>query len=177
MLPLLFLSRVINFSSAVLSRRCWPNFSLVAVRGLLIETGAQASGVRASVAGAHGPSCSAACGMRHLPRPGIKPVAPETGGRILNHWTTGEVPQRGISVSSWLWSSFPFILTPPLPVLLARHPLWFWKIVYHSWLSASGHNDSSVEQERNNGFSLTSTLARSERTVFSALLIASHPWL
>jgi hypothetical protein len=48
---------------------------------------------------------------------------------------------------------FSFSPTP----LLARYQLWLWKISYHSWSSALGHNDYLVEQQRNNGFSLMST--------------------
>ena len=36
----------------------------------------------------------AACGIL-VPQPGIEPVPPAVEARILNHWTTREVPKQG----------------------------------------------------------------------------------
>ena len=46
---------------------------------LLRSTGSRRAG---SVVVAHGPSCSAACGMWDLPRPGLEPVSPALAGRL-----------------------------------------------------------------------------------------------
>ena len=76
-------------------------FSSCSERGLLSSCSAQVShcsgfscfGTWALECGLS--SCSAwaymPCSMRHLPRPGIKPMVPICR-RILNHWTTSKVP-------------------------------------------------------------------------------------
>ena len=60
---------------------------------LLRSTGSRCAG---SVVVAHGPSCSAACGI--LPEPGLEPrtrartLVPCIGGQVLNHCATREAP-------------------------------------------------------------------------------------
>ena len=65
---------------------------------LLRSTGSRRAG---SVIVAHGPSCSAACGI--FPRPGHEPVSPALAGRLSTTAPPGK-PLRDFLHNSGLWS-------------------------------------------------------------------------
>ena len=79
----------------------------IAVRGpltiaaffLLQSTGSRRAG---SVVVAHGPSCSAACGMRDPPRPGLEPVSPALAGRFSTTAPPGKPQNTCFYVSTFI---------------------------------------------------------------------------
>ena len=89
----------VGFSLVAVNRGCSlavvPEL-LLAVVSLVAEHELQ--GEQASVAAAHGPSHSAACGI--FPDQGSNPC-PCTGRLILNHWATRKVPAPSFNRKPW----------------------------------------------------------------------------
>ena len=111
---LLYFFRVICFFLAVLSLRCWPHFSRVAVGGLLTGAASLVAestglGIRASVAVTHGPSCSVACGIFPGQGSNLWPPNWQADPQPLAH--QGRSPR----VASWYAHDFGQVFLPSSP--------------------------------------------------------------
>ena len=58
---------------------------------------------------AHGLSCSTACGMWDLPRPGIEPVSPALAGGFLTTAPPGKPPTTIGFLSQAFWVLLPLV--------------------------------------------------------------------